>query len=100
MVGKKQSGLANWVDVDDAPELTAELLSHAEVFQGDTFVRRGPGRPKAEIVKQLISVRLDPDVLAKLREAGPGWQSQINVLLRQSLDLGEAGMIHGSVRPS
>jgi uncharacterized protein (DUF4415 family) len=41
-------------------------------------------------VKEQISVRLDPDVLAKLREAGPGWQSRINVLLRQALQLDAA----------
>jgi len=35
-----------------------------------------------------ISVRLDADVLARLREAGPGWQSRINALLREALGLG------------
>ena len=59
----------------------------AEFFHGDTFIRRGRGRPKSDAPKELISVRLDPDVLAKLREAGPGWQSQINALLRQALRL-------------
>jgi hypothetical protein len=48
-------------------------------------VRRGPGRPKSAAPKEQISVRLDQDVLAKLREAGPGWQSQVNALLRQAL---------------
>ena len=41
----------------------------------------------AEVGRQQISVRLDPDVVAKLREAGPGWQSRINALLRQALGL-------------
>ena len=72
---------------DDAPELTAEMLAEAEVFTGERFVRRGPGRPKAEVTKEKISVRLDPDVLARLREAGPGWQSRINVVLRKALGL-------------
>ena len=40
---------------------------------------------KAE-VQQQISVRIDRDILAKLREAGPGWQSRINTLLRTALD--------------
>lgn len=85
MPRKKQAGSAEWTDPDDAPELTAEMLDRAEVFDGDTFVRRGRGRPKSEVTKEQISVRLDPDVLAALRAAGPGWQSQINVLLRQAL---------------
>jgi uncharacterized protein (DUF4415 family) len=88
MPAKKPSGSTGWIDPDDAPELTAEMLAQAEVFKGDRFVRRGPGRPKAEVTKEKISVRLDPDVLARLREAGTGWQSRINVVLRKELALG------------
>lgn len=87
MTKKKSVGSAAWSDPDDAPELTAELLAAAEVFEGDKFIRRGRGRPKSGTAKELISVRLDPDVVAKLREAGPGWQSQINALLRRGLGL-------------
>jgi uncharacterized protein (DUF4415 family) len=101
MPTKKPAGSADWIDPDDAPELTAEMLARAEVFQGDRFVRRataeaprrataeaprrGRGRPKSAAAKQQISVRLDPDVQEALRAAGPGWQSQINDLLRQAL---------------
>jgi uncharacterized protein (DUF4415 family) len=56
---------------DDAPELTAGMLADAEVFEGNTFVRRGRGRPKAAAKKEQISVRLDPDILAVLRAEGP-----------------------------
>ena len=76
-----------WTDPDDAPELTEAMLEDAERFQGSTFIPRGRGRPKLDAVKEQISVRLDLDVLTKLREAGPGWQSQINALLRQALHL-------------
>ena len=51
---------------------------------------RGVGRPKAAVVKEQISVRLDPDVVAKLREAGPGWLSHINTLLRQAVGLAKS----------
>src|SRR5271166_2934591 len=84
---KKRSGSTVWTDPDDALELTAGMLARAEVFEGDRFARRGPGRPKAEVTKEKISVRLDPDVLARLREGGPGWQSRINTLLRKALAL-------------
>ena len=87
MATKRHAGSADWTDPDDAPELTAELRDKAEEFHGDAFVRRGRGRPKSDATKEQISVRLDPDVVAKLREAGPGWQSRINALLRQALGL-------------
>ena len=88
MMTKRKPGLVDWLDPDDAPKLTAEMLEGGEVFDADASVRRGRGRPKSDAPKEQISVRLDPDVLAKLRESGPGWQSNINVLLRQSLALG------------
>ncbi|WP_428484901.1 BrnA antitoxin family protein [Rhodopila sp.] len=77
-------------NLDDAPSLTDAFFDEAEYFDGDRFIRRGRGRPKSPAPKEQISVRLDPDVVAKLREAGPGWQSQINVLLRQTLGLKDA----------
>ena len=91
MPTKKHAGSPDWTDPDDAPELTAELLAQSETFEGDTFVRRGRGRPKTAAAKEQISVRLDPDVLAALRAAGPGWQTQINTLLRQALRIGKPG---------
>jgi uncharacterized protein (DUF4415 family) len=87
MPRKKSTGSAEWSDPDDAPELIPELLAGAEVFEGDAFVQRGRGRPKSATRKEQISVRLDPDVVAKLREGGPGWQSRINALLRLALGL-------------
>jgi len=89
MRAKKNAGSTEWIDPDDAPELTDALMARAEVFEGDRFVRRGPGRPKAAVKKEQINVRLDPDVLARLREAGPGWQSRINAILREALALDE-----------
>lgn len=91
MTEKKASGKAVWVDPDDAPELTVAFFDRAEVFHGDTFIRRGRGRPKGAAVKEQISVRLDPDVIAKLRETGPGWQSRLNGLLRVALGLPDGG---------
>jgi uncharacterized protein (DUF4415 family) len=87
MRAKKSAGSTEWTDPDDAPVLTDAMMAEAEAFEGDRFVRRGPGRPKSAVTKEQINVRLDPDVLARLREAGPGWQSRINAILRKALAL-------------
>lgn len=87
MQKKSETGQQPWIDPDDAPPLTEEMLSRAEMFEGNTHVRRGRGRPKSGNAKEQISIRIDKDVLEKLREAGPGWQSQVNSTLREALGL-------------
>jgi uncharacterized protein (DUF4415 family) len=46
---------------------------------------RRRGRPPVESPKQQVSIRLDADVLAKLRASGPGWQSRVNEILRKAV---------------
>ncbi|WP_417158926.1 BrnA antitoxin family protein [Sphingomonas panaciterrae] len=35
-----------------------------------------------------MTLRLDPDVIDKLREGGPGWQARMNEALRKAAGLG------------
>jgi uncharacterized protein (DUF4415 family) len=82
MPKKKKSGASTWVDPDDAPELTNEYFEQADLYHGDTLIRRG--RPKADSPKKLVSLRLDPDVIEHFRGTGPGWQRRINDVLRKA----------------
>ena len=43
-----------WVDPDDAPELTDEMLDRAEIREGGRIIR--PGRPPLEI--QLLDAQM------------------------------------------
>jgi len=74
-----------WIDPDDAPELTDAELAEAEIWEGDRFIRR-VGRPKGSGTKELVSLRLDRDILDFFREGGPGWQTRINDYLRGALE--------------
>ncbi len=85
MNANKHATPTDWVDPDDAPELTAEFFERADLFDGDKLVRRG--RPKAAVTKESVKLRLDADVLAALRATGAGWQTRINETLRASLHL-------------
>jgi uncharacterized protein (DUF4415 family) len=89
MQTKKKTGSAEWTDPDDAPHLTKEMLDDAEIFEGDTFIQRGRGRPKMVSPKESVNIRLDQDVLALLRRNGPGWQTKVNEMLRVALGLKE-----------
>jgi uncharacterized protein (DUF4415 family) len=75
----------------DNPELTdadfARLRPAAAVVPDLVqWVRRGRGLQKAP-TKQLVSLRLDRDVLAHFRRYGRGWQSRINTTLRKAARL-------------
>ncbi|WP_255212699.1 BrnA antitoxin family protein, partial [Burkholderia pseudomallei] len=48
----------DWVDPDDAPELTDEFFERADEYVGDRLVRRGPGRPLGSH-KTATTIRLD-----------------------------------------
>jgi uncharacterized protein (DUF4415 family) len=50
-----------------------------------TLTRRG--RPKLERPKRQVTVRLDSDLVDKLRNTGPGWQSRINAILRKAVNI-------------
>ena len=80
----------DWDDVD-SPELTDEQIAqgrpmsealpevHAALL--DSIRRRSPTRPKTS-----VSIRLDDDILQKLRASGPGWQSRANDALRKLVE--------------
>lgn len=77
----KRQSRTNWDKVDaladdeidyaDNPLLTAAFFEKAV---------RWPGN------KELISLRLDPDVLAFFRKQGRGYQTTINLLLRRYME--------------
>ena len=91
MPESKRSTKRDWVDHDDAPELTDDFLDRAAIKKGDVVIRPAqgtltrPGRPKLEHPKRQVTLRLDSDVLDRLRESGPGWQSRINAILRKAV---------------
>ncbi|WP_249208441.1 BrnA antitoxin family protein [Gluconobacter albidus] len=83
MNAKNNSGKPEWVDPDDAPELTDVFFEAATVRSGKTVVRRG--RPTNPHRKQQVTLRLDADVLDAFKRQGAGWQTRINEALKASL---------------
>ena len=82
----------DWDEVSDNPELTDEELAQmrpfAEVFpEFAEQIRRARGRPAVEHPKQQVTLRLDAEVLTRLRASGKGWQARVNALLRKDLGL-------------
>ncbi len=75
------------LDEDDSPEWTEEMFARArpgrEILSPETLksLRRTRGRPKKEKTRTLVSLRLDPDVLAHFQEEGEGWRGRIEETL-------------------
>ena len=61
----------------DTYELTAEEFAQLKPYKG--------GRPKAEITKERISIRLSPEVLTAFKSTGKGWQTRIDSVLKEWL---------------
>jgi len=53
----------------ELPELTDDMLVRAIVNKG--------GRPRSANPRQLISLRLPADVIARWKATGPGWQTRM-----------------------
>ena len=102
MAEKSSDTRKPWIDPDDAPELTDTFfekgvwkigereVSRAEGQAAAAAARRG-GRPRSEVPKRLVSLRLDPDVLEHFKASGPGWQTRIKNALRKAAGLPKAG---------
>jgi uncharacterized protein (DUF4415 family) len=46
-----------------------------------------PNTPSLPGVKEMVSLRIDRDVLDYFQEDGPGWQDRINAALRKAAGL-------------
>ena len=89
----------DWDEVSDPHAPTDAQWSEAKPFAEafpelaakiDEPLKASRGPQKAPI-KEMISLRLDRDVLAAWRATGPGWQARMNDALRAALRRTDAG---------
>jgi uncharacterized protein (DUF4415 family) len=94
MDAKSRKSVKAWVDPEDAPELTDELLETGVWRIGDKIVSREEaqieatrrrGRPASGTTKISTTIRFDADVLAAFKAQGEGWQTRMNDALRDWL---------------
>lgn len=85
MTVNKRDTKNTWVDPDDAPELTDEWFQEADQHKGGKLVKRG--RPPLDRPKVHLNIRLDSDLIDRLKADGPGWQSRANDLLRKAVGM-------------
>jgi len=78
-------------DAVDVPELTdAQMKQMRPAIEVVPHIveeyRRSRGAQKAA-VKAQVTLRLDADLLAHLRQSGKGWQTRVNDILRRESGL-------------
>jgi uncharacterized protein (DUF4415 family) len=92
---KKLADMASRPD-DENPEWTADdfakarpgaevLANYIGEAAAQELLKRGRGRPPVENRKVNQTLRLDADVLEAYRQAGKGWQTVINNVLRRNM---------------
>jgi uncharacterized protein (DUF4415 family) len=63
----------------------AEALPDLAAKMRDSGVIKPRGRPRSDITRQHVTLRLDRDVYDNLLAAGPEWRKLVNDVLRQAL---------------
>ncbi len=81
MSGKSKGSRRNWRDADDAPEITDQWVSGADLYDGKKLVRRG--RPAGTAKKTQTTVRISNVVLKYFRATGRGWQTRMDEALKK-----------------
>ena len=76
----------------DNPEWTEEDFANArpasEMMPPELYKALVEGRvrgPQKTPTKEAVSIRLDRDLVERLRATGPGWQARINATLRKAV---------------
>ena len=95
---KTKNMAIKWVDPDDAPEIRAEDLKRgtwavdgkvvSEKEGRAAFARKLRGRPPGSVSKspkKLTTIRLSPEVIDQFKAAGAGWQTKIDLALKEWL---------------
>jgi uncharacterized protein (DUF4415 family) len=102
------NSMSKHTDDRDNPKLGADFFARAQrgvdhgpapmrtTLLDEQARRRGRG-PQRAPTKKLVSLRLDPDVVAAYRNTGRGWQGRINAVLKRTLRTKPTPHVAGTV---
>lgn len=82
MSAKRKPSVRTSPDTEEVPELDRDWIEGADYYEGKKLIRRG--RPKLGKPRQLLSLRLPPDVIASWKSSGPGWQTRMAEALERA----------------
>jgi uncharacterized protein (DUF4415 family) len=95
MIGKSRDTPTEWVDPDDAPELTDEFFEKATPMIGERVVTweeyareaRKDGLPMNSENKVPVTIFYDAEIITAFESTGAGWPQRMNDALRDWLKM-------------
>jgi uncharacterized protein (DUF4415 family) len=75
-----------WTSEDFARAKPAKDVLPRGVYEAAVKRYRGQRGPQKAPVKKSVTLRIDPDILARYKATGSGWQSRMNEALRRSIE--------------
>ena len=63
----------------------ADNAGEVDIFWNQAQIKRGRGRPSLAQKRPTLNMRIDADLLEAFKATGPGWQTRIHDILRQSM---------------
>lgn len=75
MNANKNFMVTDWIDEDDAPELTDAFFEQADEYNNGVLIKR------AVASKEIVNV--DSDIIAIFKATGENWQAKMNEVLRE-----------------
>jgi uncharacterized protein (DUF4415 family) len=76
-------------------KLPDEMIDYSDApAASESFWKGAIGNPHYKPVKQQLTIRLDADLVAWLRDAGKGYQTRINDILRREMLNSRLQVIH------
>ncbi|AWC23007.1 hypothetical protein CO731_02475 [Aminobacter sp. MSH1] len=89
MAEARRRALISLEEISDEEDraITADAVADPDAQPADELFRRKIGRPPSLHKKQSILLRLDPDVVARFKADGEGWQTRMNDALRKAAGL-------------
>jgi uncharacterized protein (DUF4415 family) len=74
----------------------AEMKPFPEAFPAlHESWKRGKGRPRKDHPKERLTMRLDADIVAWVKQKGKGYQTRINAILRDAMAHEKGARPHG-----
>ena len=82
MSAKRKGSVRTSPPTSQPSEISDQWIAGADMYRGEKLV--GRGRPKLQHPRKLLSLRLPPEVIARWKATGPGWQTRMAEVLEKS----------------